>query len=90
MPQGAGVYGVVYPQNLIDQKIQGDVWFSFVVDSTGQVRVDESLRVLLSDHPLLTQTARESIRDGKYRPALRQGRPVPVRVYQRVMYRLRD
>jgi len=34
MPQGAGVYGVVYPQNLIDQKIQGDVWFSFVVDST--------------------------------------------------------
>jgi hypothetical protein len=46
--------------------------------------------VLLSDHALLTQTARESIRDGKYRPAMRRGRPVPVRVYQRVMYRLRD
>jgi hypothetical protein len=89
-PQGAGVRGVVYPQHLIDQKIQGDVWFSFVVDSTGQIRVDESLRVLLSDHALLTQTARESIRNGKYRPAMRLGQPVPVRVYQRVMYRLRE
>jgi hypothetical protein len=90
MPQGAGVRGVVYPQRLIDQRIQGDVWFSFVVDSTGQIRVDETLRILLSDHPLLTQMARESIRDGKYRPAMRLGRPVPVRVYQRVMYRIRD
>jgi hypothetical protein len=90
MPQGAGVRGVVYPQHLVNQRIQGDVWFSYVVDSTGQVRVDESLKVLLSDHPLLTQTARESIRDAKYRPAVRRGRPVPIRVYQRVMYRIRE
>jgi hypothetical protein len=89
-PEGAGVRGVVYPQNLIDQKIEGDVWFSFVVDTTGLVRVDESLRVLLSDHPLLTQTARESIRDSKYRPARDAGRPVPIRIYQRVMYRIRQ
>lgn len=89
-PQGAGVRGVVYPQHLVDEKIEGDVWFSVVVDSTGRVRVDETLRVLLSDHPLLTQTARESLRDSKYEPARRMGRPVPIRIYQRVMYRIRD
>lgn len=89
-PEGAGVRGVVYPQYLVDQKIQGDVWFSFVVDTTGGIRVDESLRILLSDHSLLTQTARESLRDGRYRPARHAGRPVPVRIYQRVMYRIRE
>jgi len=88
-PQGAGVRGVLYPQHLIDQRIEGDVWFSFVVDTTGGVRLDDSFRVLLSDHPLLTQAARESMRDAVYHPAIRLGRPVPVRVYQRVMYRIR-
>lgn len=89
-PEGAGVYGVLYPQYLVDQGIQGDVWFSFVVDTAGGVPRDGSFRVLLSDHPLLTHTARESLRDAVYRPAVRLGRPVAVRVYQRVRYRIRD
>jgi hypothetical protein len=89
-PEGAGVRGVVYPDFLVERKIQGDVWFTFVVDSTGAVRVDESFRILLSDHPALAQTARESVLEGRFRPASDRGRPVPVRVYQRVMYRLRE
>jgi len=90
VPEGAGVRGVVYPDFLVERKIQGDVWFTFVVDSTGAVQADDSFKILLSDHPALAQTARESVRDGKFRPAYDKGRPVPVRVYQRVMYRLRE
>jgi hypothetical protein len=88
-PEGAGVRGVVYPEFLVERKIQGDVWFTFVVDETGGVQMDDSFRILLSDHPALSQTARESVRDGRFRPAQVAGRPVPVRVYQRVMYRIR-
>jgi hypothetical protein len=89
-PEGAGVRGVVYPEFLVERKIQGDVWFTFVVDSTGAVQMDDGFRILLSDHPALSETARESVRDGRYRPAYRAGRPMPVRVYQRVMYRIRE
>jgi hypothetical protein len=77
-----------YPPHLLERRIEGDVWFSMVVDSTGVV-LEDSLRVLLSDHAWLTHEAARFLARERFRPATRAGAPVSVLVYQRITYRIR-
>jgi len=64
-----------YPEEARKSKISGRVVFRAVISEYGKV---ESLELVESDHPLLTKAARDSIRQWRYRPATKDGRPVRV------------
>jgi periplasmic protein TonB len=64
-----------YPEEARKSKISGHVLFRAVISEYGKV---ESLELVESDHYLLTKAASDSIRQWRYRPATKEGRPVRV------------
>jgi hypothetical protein len=77
-----------FPEKLVASGREGRVWMSYVVDSTGLSQTG-TLRALLSDDPLFTQAAINAVLHSRFRPALRQGRPVRQRVFQAIVFRQR-
>jgi hypothetical protein len=77
-----------FPEKLAATGREGRVWMSYVVDSTGLSQTG-TLRALLSDDPLFTQAAMNAVLQAKFRPAIRQGRPVRQRVFQTIVFRQR-
>jgi TonB family protein len=63
-----------YPQEARDQRIQGTVVFSVIVDKEGNVA---NIR-LISGHPLLAPPALEAVKQWKYKPYLLNGDPIEV------------
>ena len=68
-----------FPEKLAFNGRESRVWMSYVVDSTGLCQTG-TLRALLSDDPLFTQAVINAVLHSKFRPALRQSRPVRQRV----------
>lgn len=65
---------LVYPKEAYEQKIQGKVYASFVIDEKGKVR---DARVVSGVHPLLDQAALDVIRQiPKWYPATKKGKAV--------------
>lgn len=65
---------LVYPQQAYDEKIQGKVYASFVIDEVGKVK---DARIVSGVHPLLDQAALDVIRQiPKWYPATNKGKPV--------------
>jgi hypothetical protein len=75
-----------FPGHFAATSREGRVWMSYVIDSTGR-RETGSLRPLLSDDPLFTQSAIDALMHSKFKPALRGGRPVRQRVFQVIQFR---
>jgi TonB family protein len=61
-----------YPATARQARVGGNVIVEVEIDSTGRVTHTSVLR----SHPLFTEAAVEAIRQWRYRPALRDGRPV--------------
>ena len=64
-----------YPDEARKGGIRGRVLFQAVISESGAV---ESLELMKSDHPLLTKAALDAIRQWRYRPATKDGKPVRV------------
>lgn len=75
-----------YPPQAKSRGIQGRVFVQFLLDSTGQVQEPV---VMKSVHPLLDAEALRVIRTmPRWKPALYQGRPVPVSMVMPVTFGL--
>lgn len=65
----------VYPDSLLAARLPGAVEVEFVVDATGQVRMD-TFGVIWTTHPLLGQAVRRALPEVRFVPARRAGRDV--------------
>ena len=68
-----------YPQELADRGLKGRVTVDFYIDETGAVRVPS---VSIEDDPVLTSLAVSALRQWRFEPPTRNGRPVLVRASQ--------
>jgi hypothetical protein len=64
----------------------GEVWASYVVDTTGRA-LPRTMEVLLSDDERLELAVRQGLQFLRFVPAVRDGSPVRSRVYQRFIFR---
>ncbi len=77
-----------YPEGLRRAGVSGLVQLQYVVGTDG--RVDEqSIHVLTSSHPAFLLAALQALRDSRFKPARRGGRPVAVLVQQTIRFRYR-
>lgn len=63
----------VFPREWSDQGIHGKVTIDFFIDQTGAVRMPS---LVATAHPLLAAAATTAIREWRFDPPLRKGRPV--------------
>lgn len=79
----------LYPDSLYDAHIAGRVEVEFVVDETGQPRMD-TFGVVSSSHPALVEAVRRSLHTGRqeFIPATLDGRAVAQLVQQPFEFRL--
>jgi len=73
-----------YPDSLFDAGLPGDVEVEFVVDASGEIRMD-TFGVVSSTHPLLVEAVRRSLAEQRFVPARKSG----VAVAQLVQYPVR-
>lgn len=77
---------VVYPQEAINNGVQGRVTLSFVIDVEGNLT---EIQVIDSPHEALTKAAVNVIQSSpKWTPGKQRTRPVPVKFYFPVVFRL--
>jgi protein TonB len=74
----------VYPPELRKARLEGQVVIDFVVEENGRVA---DARVDRSSHPEFEKAALEAIRKWRFRPGVREGKPV--RSYNRQSFRFR-
>jgi TonB family protein len=75
----------VYTQAARDAKIQGDVLLSVEIDPEG---IPRNMQVARSLDPGLDQRAIEAVSKWRFRPGMKDGKPVSVRVHIEVNFRL--
>jgi TonB family protein len=63
----------IYPKEWIDQGMRGNVLVDFYIDETGAVRMPS---VASTQHPYLAAAAAAAVREWRFAPPLRKGRPV--------------
>jgi len=77
----------VYPPELIEKGVEGQVLTNFVIDTTG--RADSATIVVLqSTHPLFVESVRTAIPGMRFSPAMVQGRRVRQVVEQRFQFKI--
>jgi protein TonB len=74
-----------YPQEAIEERIEGTVRLHAVIGRDGSVAQLE----LVSGHPALASSAMDAVRQWKYRPTLLNGEPVEVDTTIDVIFSLR-
>lgn len=72
--QPVEIWAAIYPAAAREKKIEGEVVAAILVSETGDV---ESTKVLKGD-PILAAAADESMEKWKFRPVLKDGKPVAV------------
>jgi len=76
-----------YPPKARKQGIEGVVLLQFTVDANGNAR---RINVTQSLHPLCDSAAVRGLRAVNFRPAIRNGEPIPVRMSLPVRFQLRS
>jgi protein TonB len=74
-----------YPEVLRGSGLGGVVELEYVISSKGRVGRG-SMQVRSSSHPAFSRAAIDALLDARFRPALRNGRPVAVRVRQAIRF----
>jgi hypothetical protein len=75
-----------FPLGLAYSGREGRVWMAYTVGANGRPEPD-SFQPLLSDDPLFTEAAIQALKRSKFRPAVKDGQPVPMRVFQVIAFR---
>jgi periplasmic protein TonB len=83
-PRGLTFVRPRYPHDAFDQKVQGTVVVEFVIDVDGRVADPRVVRSV----PLLDAAALEAVRQWRFVPATRRGRPVATRSRAPVSFRI--
>ncbi len=86
-PQAVHNITPVYPLECKEQKIEGEVILQVSADKAGNVT---SVRVLRHAHPDLDKAAVEALKQWKYEPVLKNGKPIPVVFAVKVDFKLRE
>ncbi|HEX2854726.1 MAG TPA: energy transducer TonB [Opitutaceae bacterium] len=73
IPAPVRVVRPVYPQEWEEQGMRGQVTIDFYIDEEGTVRMPS---VASAVHPMLAATATAAVREWRFSPPLKQGRPV--------------
>ena len=79
----------VYPEILRRTGTRGEVTVEVVVDTTGTAQM-ETLRVIASDHPLLTDAVVAALKRARFLPAETGGRKVRMWVRQSFVFEVRQ
>ena len=77
-----------YPDVLRRNGVHGEVTIEIVVDTTGRAEM-ESLRVIASNHPLLSDAVRSALAQARYLPAEAGGRKVRMWIRQSFLFEVR-
>lgn len=77
-----------YPQELRSAGIEGAVLIEFVVDATGKPE-PKTLKVVSADSDAFVPNARQSVLTCRFRPGVKDGAPVRVKVRQPVDFTMR-
>ena len=67
----------IYPAELARKKLEGTVYILFVVDQNGRTR---DLKVQKSSHPVFNNPALKAVKQWKFEPGKRKGKPVQFRM----------
>jgi protein TonB len=67
----------IYPPELARKNMQGTVYVLFIVDKTGRTR---DLKVQKSTHPAFNNPALKAVKQWKFEPGKRKGKPVQFRM----------
>ena len=67
----------IYPQELARKGMQGTVYILFIVDKNGRT---QDLKVQKSTHPAFNQPALKAVKQWKFEPGKRKGKPVQFRM----------
>ena len=78
-----------YPEVLRRTGVQGAVTVEVVVDTAGRAQM-ESLRIIASDHPLMTEAVRSALARARFLPAETGGRKVRMWVRQSFVFEVRQ
>lgn len=79
-----------YPSSLYDRKVQGNVMLRLYIDSTGRVWPESTLVNESSGYPELDSAAVRGSGALHFKPAMKAGAPMPVRVAFPVFFRHPD
>jgi TonB family protein len=74
-----------YPETARRRKVSGVVVVSMVISESG---IPEDLQVIASGGPILDEAVLNAVAEWRFEPALRDGRPVPLRYRMRQRFRL--
>jgi TonB family protein len=77
----------VYPQKLLELKIEGGAYVQFVVDTMGLADT-LSFRVISATHAEFAQSVREALPGMRFHPAILRSRKVPQLVEQPFMFKI--
>lgn len=80
-PDSSDLIRPVYPDSMFMNAVPGRVMVEFVVDATGDVNMD-TFGIVTATHPVFGEAVRRAVRDQRYKPAVRNGRPVQQVVQQ--------
>ncbi len=80
-PDSGDLIRPVYPDSMFMNAVPGRVLAEFVVDGTGDVNMD-TFSIVTTSHLLFGEAVRRAVKDQRYKPALRNGRPVQQVVQQ--------
>jgi TonB family protein len=78
-----------YPDSLRAAKVEGVVLLQFVVDTAGRVEPG-TVRALMSSNALFTRSATAALADARFKPAIKQGRPVRQTVQQPFQFAMKS
>lgn len=85
--RSAGSAAPVYPPRLIKDKVEGAVFVRFIIDTTGRADIN-SIEVIRSSHPALTEAVREAIPLMAFSAATVAGRKVRQAVEQNFQFKI--
>ena len=76
-----------YPYELSDARVEGEAMVAFIVNSEG---IPEDVHATRATHPLFAIAAADAVRRWRFAPALKEGKPVPMKVGQSIKFTLED
>lgn len=81
---------VVYPADLYEQRVEGDVMLQLWIDPTGVVDPDSVWIAESSGYPALDSAAAHAAPLLRYAPAMRDGLPIGIRFLQPIQFRYQE
>lgn len=87
-PKAIGLIEPAYPERAKENDIEGSIKLMLKIDDLGRVQEAEVVEAVPPG--MFEEAALAAFRDARFRPAMRDGRPVRYQAYMRVEFKLKD